>query len=567
MNGIGVSPGIAIGRAFLLKSSYAAVTGITLETKGDAEAEIEKYKNAVGEALAEIRNMISRTSGDENIEFLETHTELLSDPQIEEDVINKIREESKNANDALIEVIASITGIFSNMQDEYMRERAADIRDAGNRILKHLNKPLYAGNQQYNDNTIIITEDLAPSDTIALDLKNVSGFATQAGGKTSHTAIIARTRGIPAVAGCGDELKIINNNDLVILDGSKGRVIVNPGSDEINEYQLKREKYLQQAAILRSLKNVPSNTPDGLSIKLLANISNAEEMDEVFANCGEGIGLLRTELLFMGKNSFPNEEEQFTFYKKIALRSGERPVTIRTIDIGGDKQLPYFTLPEEQNPSMGYRAIRICLDRKDIFITQLRAILRAGKFGRLKIMFPLISGISELRAAKKILNEAKNELIKDHIPFDDTIEVGIMIEVPSAAITADILAKEVDFFSIGTNDLCQYTLAVDRMNQKTGHLYDPFNPGVLRLISNVIAEAHKHSIAVTMCGEMAADPLATPLLLGMGLTRFSMGAGSIPVIKNVIIQQSMEAAKEIYRKIMEMDQPEDIIKYLQKFRL
>ena len=328
------------------------------------------------------------------------------------------------------------------------------------------------------------------------------------------------------------------------------------------EYRAKSQAYQHQTEKLKALKGVAAVTTDEKAIMLSANISGADDMKAMHQNGGEGVGLFRTELLFMNRDSFPTEEEQFGFYKQVALQSKGKPIIVRTIDIGGDKQLPYFNIPNELNPFLGYRAIRICLDRTDLFIVQLKAILRAAMFGDLKIMFPMISGIQEIRAAKNILEEAKKDLLKENIPFKTDIEVGIMIEIPSAAVTADILAKEVDFFSIGTNDLCQYTLAVDRMNEKITHLYDPFNPGVLRLINNVIEQGHKQGIHVGMCGEMAGDPLATLVLLGMGLEEFSMSASAIPTIKNIIINNSEANAKQVWQKVIAMESSEEITAYL-----
>jgi phosphotransferase system enzyme I (PtsI) len=412
--------------------------------------------------------------------------------------------------------------------------------------------------------TIVIATDLSPSDTISMDSSRVIGFATEIGGSTSHAAIIARSRGLPAVAGCGDALKSIKDNDTILLDGQAGLVLINPDQRIIEEYRLKRAAHIEKTRLLQSLKDIPSTTVDGMEITLLANIATAADMDHALDYGSKGVGLLRTELLFMGRESFPTEEEQYVFYKTIALRSGNKPVTIRTIDIGGDKPLPYFGLPKEQNPFLGYRAIRICLDRKDIFLTQLRAILRASLFGKFKIMFPMIGNILEIRSAKEILVEAKNELIKEGVGFDENIPVGIMIEIPAAAITADLLAKEVDFFSIGTNDLCQYTLAVDRMNEKIKDLYDPFNPGVLRLIHYTIEQAHKNKIGVGMCGELASDPLATLLLVGMGLDEFSMNAAFVPVIKNIIIHNSRTAAEEVFKAVSAMDNSQNIKNYLKE---
>jgi len=563
MKGIGVSPGISIGRAFVIQKKEAAPTNVLLTDRTEITAEIEKFSRAIGAAIAEIELLQSTSTSDKDIALLETQTELLSDPEILEGVTEKITIEHKNANDALLEVIANFVAVFEDMDEEYIRGRAADIKDIGNRILKHLNGDNTAI-QQFNPDTIIIAEDLAPSDTITLDLNYITGFVTQMGSKTSHTAIIAKAKGIPAIVACGSELISIKNDDIIILDGAEGLVYINPDSALLAEYRLKKDAYGAYAERLNALKNQPAVTTDGLQITLTANISGAADLETVFDNGGEGVGLLRTELLFMNRDTFPSEDEQLEFYKAAALQSKGRPVIVRTIDIGGDKHLPYFNLPAELNPFLGYRAIRICLDRKHLFVTQLKAILRASVFGDLKIMFPMISNIQELRQAKAILSEAKAELYQQNISFNAAIKTGIMIEVPSAAITADLLAKEVDFFSIGTNDLCQYTLAVDRMNEKISYLYDPFNPAVLRLISFIIEQGEKAGIHVGMCGEMAGDPLAALLLMGMGLKDFSMSASAIPAIKNIIINNSEAKAKQVYANVREMESSEEILRYLKE---
>ncbi|MDB5135487.1 MAG: ptsP [Mucilaginibacter sp.] len=550
-----------------MKEKQAEITGVLLVDKAEILLEIERFELAVSRSVNEIETIKANTQLsllDEDLAILETQIELLTDPQIKADVTEKIEADKKNANDALIEVIGSFVHLFESMEDEYMRARSADIKDAGNRIIKHLNEPGKEGTPKFEPDTIIIAEDISPSDTITLDIKHIIGFATMTGSKTSHTAIIAKSKGIPAVVGCGEELGAIMNNDIVILDGTEGLVHINPSQKIIDSYTLKRNAYRHELGKLKALKNKPAITTDGNIITLSANISAVNDMPDIFDNGAEGVGLLRTELLFMDRDSFPTENEQFEFYKSIALQSKSKPVIVRTIDIGGDKHLPYFNLPSELNPFLGYRAIRICLDRKDLFITQLKAILRASVFGDLRIMFPMISNVQEIRSAKNILAEAKAELLNDNIAFNAEIKAGIMIEIPSAAITADILAKEVDFFSIGTNDLCQYTLAVDRMNEKVSHLYDPFNPGVLRLIHNAIEQGHKHNIHVGMCGEMASDPAATLLLLGMGLNEFSMSAASIPIVKNIIINNSITKAKEIYKNVKEMHSSENITAYLRE---
>jgi phosphotransferase system enzyme I (PtsI) len=565
--GIPVSAGISIGKAFLIAQKEIPTTGILLMNENEVETEIEKFKTAVQTSVDEIETI--KNNGllkNEEAEILETHIEFLTDPQISDDVINKIKNDKKNANDAVIEVIDDAVEMFDGMKDEYMSARAADVQDIGNRILKNINQSQQNIKHIFEDNTIIIAEEISPSDAIMMDINKIIGFATEVGGKTSHTAILAKSKGIPAVIGCGAALQSIQNNDTIIVDGIEGIIIINPSIDSINEYRLKQAVFINETQLLKSLKTISATTIDGREIKLSANISNADEMEDSFNYGCEGVGLFRTELLFMNRNSFPTEEEQFEFYKKVAIKSKNKTVVVRTIDIGGDKQLSYFGLPNEENPFLGYRAIRICLDQKDIFNTQLKAILRAGKFGNFKIMFPMICNVEELRLAKKILEETKDELKKNNIEFAENIPVGIMVEVPSAAITADILAKEVDFFSIGTNDLCQYTLAVDRGNEKIKDLYDPYNPAVLRLISYVIEQAHKYKIEVGMCGELASDPLATLLLIGMGLHEFSMSAVSVPSIKNIIINNNQSYAKEIFTRVMEMDNSKSIISYLQQIK-
>jgi phosphotransferase system enzyme I (PtsI) len=565
MKGIGVSSGIAIGRAFVIQKKEASFTGILLTTPAEKEAAITQFDMATVKAIAEVEQIKNSPSlSEEDSAILDAQIELLSDPEIRDNVIDKIEGEDKNANDALLDVIAGFIGVFESMDDEYMQARAADVKDIGHRILRNLQS---AENKQtvFEPNTILIAEDLSPSDTITLDVKNITGFATQVGSQTSHAAIIAKAKGIPAVVGCGAGLTEMKSGDIIILDGTTGQLLINPNQEQIDEYRTKRDAFKKYAEQLKSLKDTPAITTDGSRITLSANISNAGDWPGVFENGGEGVGLLRTELLFMDRDSFPSEDEQFEFYKQVALHSKGKPVIVRTIDIGGDKHLPYFNLPVELNPFLGYRAIRICLDQKDLFITQLKAILRASVFGDLKIMFPMISNIQEIRAAKSILEEAKAKLRQEGVAFKSGIKTGIMIEIPSAAITADLLAKEVDFFSIGTNDLCQYTLAVDRMNEKITHLYDPFNPAILRLISFVIDQGEKHNIHVGMCGEMAGEPLATMLLLGMGLKDFSMSAASIPAVKQVIINNSEGKAKGIWERVKGMDDSADIVGYLKEF--
>ena len=545
MQGIGVSPGISIGKAYVLRQQKEMASGIVLADETALQQEIAAYREAVRVSVTDIQRLFAQASEVEK-SILDVQLELLQDPQLESDVLERIREDRMTARDAVLLVTERAVQVFAQMTDEYLSARGADVQDAGNRIVKNLS-PSNTGSPGMGEGLILIAKDLSPSDTIGMDRNKVFGFVTQTGGRTSHAAIVARLRGLPAVVGCGEALHAIADGDLVIVDGAEGLVLVNPDAAVIADYRKKQELFMIEAHRLESLRDLPAITTDGVKIQLLANIATAEDLDQALNLGAEGVGLLRTELLFMERDYFPTEEEQFDFYKTILLRAGDKPVTIRTLDIGGDKHLPYFGLPKEENPFLGYRAIRISLDRTAIFRTQLRAILRAGVFGNCRILLPMISSVKEVQQAKWIIGETKKELAAEGADFDPAVATGIMIEVPSAAITADLLAKEVDFFSIGTNDLCQYTLAVDRMNEQIKDLYDPYHPAVLRLIQFVIEQGHLQGIPVGMCGELAGDPQATSLLLAMGLKEFSMAGPAIPAIKDNLIRSSVEKARKNFR--------------------
>ncbi|HEY4110614.1 phosphoenolpyruvate--protein phosphotransferase [Puia sp.] len=535
MTGIGVSSGIAIGRAYWLRQRTARISGILLADAAAVQSETGKYQRAVAAAIAGLEKLMAMEK-EEEAAILEVQVQLLQDPAWEEEVYRRIGELRIPARDAVLLAMEHFVEVFEKMEDDYLRARAADVKDMGWRLFQRL-AGLPVGRQlPAGEGWIVVAEDLTPSDTLGLDAGRVEGFVTQTGGKTSHAAIVARLRGIPAVTGVGEGLAAIADGDELVLDGESGVVLVNPSAAVIGEYRQKREDFLRRRQQLRALKDREAVTTDGVRVHLQANIASAEDMEQALAFGAEGVGLLRTELLFMHRDRLPTEEEQFIFYKNVLLRSGGHPVTIRTLDIGGDKPLPYLDLPKEENPFLGYRAIRICLDQKELFLTQLRAILRAALFGPCRIMFPMIGSVEELLAAKAAVAEARRMLTAGGIAFAAEVPVGVMIEIPSAALTADLLAKEADFFSIGTNDLCQYTLAVDRMNEKIAALYDPFHPAVLKLIKMVIEEGQRAGIPVGMCGELAGDVTATQLLYRMGLREFSMVAPAIPEVKNVIIR-------------------------------
>ena len=537
MKGIGVSPGIAIGRAWVLRAAggrllehgHLAADSLLPDDGAAVEREIGMYRGAVEESASSLERLMAQAGS--AAEILGVQLELLYDPLWESEVISRIRRRSP-AREAVLGATERVMNMFLEMEDAYMRERAADIRDMGSRLVRVLDgeePDASPGEGEW----IVVAEDLTPSDTIGLG-SGVVGFVTQAGGATSHAAIVARLRGLPAVTGVSTAT--VAHGDWVALDGETGIVLVNPSLAELGEYSLKQQAFAERRRLLAALKDREAVTPDGVRIELLANIGSAADMEVSLAQGAEGVGLLRTELLFMDREMLPTEEEQFQFYKRVLLSAGNLPVTIRTLDIGGDKPLPYLDLTPEANPFLGYRAIRICLDRPALFLTQLRAILRASIFGKCRIMFPMISSVRELLQAKAFVAVAQADLRAAGQAFDEAVPVGVMIEIPSAALTADALAQEADFFSIGTNDLTQYVLAVDRMNEQIAGLYDPYHPAVLRLIREVIEQGHKHGIPVGMCGELAGDPRATELLLGMGLREFSMSAGSIPLVKEVILR-------------------------------
>lgn len=479
-------------------------------------------------------------------EIFAAHLEILEDPTLPESVLLKINDENKNAELALDQAMDDICVLFAEIEDEYLRERSADIRDVCSRISKAMKGDNHNPFDQIDRDVIVVADDLAPSDTALMDFAKVRGLITRSGGPTSHVCIIAKTKGIPAVVGLGNDLPEIDPNDFILLDGLNNQITINPDEQTLKTSNYMFAQYCQQKEELLKIRQLEAQTPDGHKVHLVANAGNVEEIELALQSGASGIGLLRSEFLYMQNQlAFPGEEQQFEAYKKAVEACRGKSLIIRTLDIGGDKSLPYFTFEREDNPFLGWRAIRISLEQTDIFRTQLRALLRASAFGKLKIMFPMIVSVEEFRQARSLLECCKNELREEGLPFDENTETGLMIETPAAVMMADDLAREADFFSIGTNDLTQYTLAADRLNTKIAHLYNPLHPAVIRSIKQVIDTANRHNKPVGMCGELAGMPEATRLLLGLGLTEFSVAASDIPGIKQRIRNMNYNEAQKL----------------------
>ncbi|ADC87881.1 phosphoenolpyruvate--protein phosphotransferase [Staphylococcus lugdunensis] len=527
INGIAASDGVAIAKAYLLVEPDLSFTN---EKITDIDAEINKFKNAVEASkieLTKIRNNAEKQLGADKAAIFDAHLLVLDDPELIQPIEDKISNEKVNAPQALNEVTSQFITIFESMDNEYMKERAADIRDVSKRLLAHILGVELPNPSIIDESVVIVGNDLTPSDTAQLNKDFVQGFVTNIGGRTSHSAIMSRSLEIPAVVGTKSITHQVKQGDMIIVDGITGDVIIDPTEDELIAYQHKRERFFEDKKELQKLRDAETVSLDGIHAELAANIGTPDDLYGVIENGAEGIGLYRTEFLYMGRDQMPTEDEQFEAYKKVLETMKDKRVVVRTLDIGGDKELPYLNLPKEMNPFLGYRAIRLCLDQPDIFRPQLRALLRASAYGKLNIMFPMVATINEFRDAKALLLEEKENLKNEGHDVSDDIELGIMVEIPSTAALADIFAKEVDFFSIGTNDLIQYTMAADRMSERVSYLYQPYNPAILRLVKQVIEASHKEGKWTGMCGEMAGDETAIPLLLGLGLDEFSMSATSI----------------------------------------
>ncbi|WP_370222134.1 phosphoenolpyruvate--protein phosphotransferase [Cytobacillus sp.] len=559
LNGIAASSGIAIAKAYRLVEPDLSFDRKTVE---NAEQEVERFQSALAESKGElevIRDNAHKELGADKAAIFDAHLLVLSDPELISPIEDKIKTDKVNAESALKETADMFITMFEQMDNEYMKERAADIRDVTKRVLSHLLGLQIANPSMIAEEVIIIAEDLTPSDTAQLNRQFVKGFTTDIGGRTSHSAIMARSMEIPAVVGTKESTKQIKNGDLVIVDGLKGLVHINPTPEAVAEYKEEHRKFEDQKAEWAKLVNEKSVTADGHHVELAANIGTPKDLKGVVENGGEGIGLYRTEFLYMGRDQLPTEEEQFESYKAVLEGMSGKPVVVRTLDIGGDKELPYLNLPKEMNPFLGFRAIRLCLEEQEMFRTQLRALLRASTYGNLKIMFPMIATLDEFRQGKAILEEEKQKLVSEGSKVADNIEIGIMVEIPSTAVMAEQFAKEVDFFSVGTNDLIQYTMAADRMNERVSYLYQPYNPAILRLVKMVIDAAHKEGKWAGMCGEMAGDETAIPLLLGLGLDEFSMSATSILKARSQISHLNKKDMEALAEKALHMNTAEEVV--------
>ncbi|MGB2961695.1 MAG: phosphoenolpyruvate--protein phosphotransferase [Candidatus Omnitrophota bacterium] len=552
LKGIPAAPGIAIGKAYVFGTEELSPPVHNISEK-DIPTEISRFKKVLMDTKREIvaiEKKISREVGVEHGKIFSAHLLVLEDSVLVQEVISRLKKKKKNIESVFAEVLNKYVNVLSEAKDEYLRDRITDITDVGKRILRNLLGAEEKSMDELEEKSIVIAYDLSPSETAMMHKGRVIGFATDIGGRTSHTAIMAKSLEIPAVVGLEKVTDAVQTGDQVILDGIHGVVIVNPTKNFLDKYLKDKKKYEHMEHELIQMRALPSETRDGKKVTIAGNIELPEDVASVISHGAEGIGLYRTEYFYMNRRDLPSEEEQFNAYKSVATRIKPRFVIIRTLDLGGDKFLSQLEIPREMNPFLGWRAIRFCLARPDIFKTQLRAILRASAYGNIKMMYPMISGVSELRQANVILEEVKAELKKKKIPFNENIPVGAMIEVPSAAITSDILAKEADFFSIGTNDLIQYSLAVDRVNEKIAYLYEPAHPAILELIKSIIDNAHKNNIEVGLCGEMAGDAYMTMVLLGLGLDEFSTSPIAVPEVRKVVRSVKYSEAKAIAEKAM-----------------
>ena len=565
IHGVGAAEGIGIGVAKVVREQNVEVVK---KAVSDIESEVNNFMRVLDITKAETEEMsqaLEKNASAKEAEILFGHIMLMSDPMLVDEIVNRIKGESVCAEYAIDEVCNQYAAVFASMDDELMQQRATDMLDIKTRLIKKILGIENTDLSKLPYGSIIVAKDLTPSMTAGLNPDNVFGIVTQFGGKTSHSAILARALEIPAVVGLSNLPEDISDNTDILLDGESGEVIILPTDAEKSDYENKKKKYDANKEMLKKYRELPSISKDGKKVEIAGNIGSPEDAKKVIENGGEGIGLFRTEFLFMDRDCMPTEEEQFESYKEVATAMEGKPVIIRTLDIGGDKEIPYMGIVQDENPFLGYRAIRLCLDRKDdIYIPQLRALLRASAFGNIKIMLPLITSMDEIREAKALISDIKKELDEKNIAYNKSIEVGIMVETAAASLLADIFAKEVDFFSIGTNDLIQYTMSVDRGNVKIAGLYSPFSPAVLRSINRIITEGKKAGIMVGMCGEAAADPLLIPVLLAWGMDEFSMSASSILKSRQIISGCDSKDLKAKVDKVLEMSTEGEIKEYLKK---
>ena len=567
ISGIPASPGIVLGKALVLKEEKIVLDMQKIKDS-QVDEEIARFyagREAAVEQLNSIKERAYQSLGEEKAAIFEGHLMILEDEELEEEIIDYLRSNHVNAAVAANVVIDQQVAILSEIDDEYLKERAGDIRDIGNRLIKNILGMHIVDLGEINEEAILVAYDLTPSETAQLNLDKVLGFVTDIGGRTSHTSIMARSLELPAIVGTNNVTELVNTGDFLILDALNNAVYVNPSQDEIQRLKTLQAKLAEEKAELAKLKDLPALTLDGHRVDVVANIGTIRDVEGAERNGAEGVGLYRTEFLFMDRDQLPTEEEQFIAYKEVVEAMNGNLVILRTMDIGGDKELPYLNLPKEMNPFLGWRAIRIALDRREILNAQLRAVLRASAYGRLAVMFPMIISVEEIRELKSVIEELKVELRNEGKDFDENIQIGVMVETPSAAVNAKFLAKEVDFFSIGTNDLTQYTLAVDRGNELISHLYNPMSPSVLSLIKQVIDASHAEGKWTGMCGELAGDENATILLLGMGLDEFSMSAISVPRIKKLIRNVNYQDAKLLAEKALQQPTAAEIERLVADF--